>query len=353
MERKQVFLRNDFANYYKTAIFILMAILMIVFIGKIADIAITFFVAFIISASVLPVINKLASKMPRGLAVSLILLLLFAGILLIVIPLAMLTVNQFALILSDIPNYFDKTVAFINSQKFHEIFSQYIDSSNFETIGQNLSTFAGNILSQGLSAGKIIANSITSIVMVVITVFYLCVDEEHMKKSYLSFFPPKFKKKANEILDIITTKVGGYVLAQISVMAVVGIMTFIGLLIVHHPQALLIGFLTFVLDIVPVVGPAIALIIGALAALNGGVGYVILVLFVMGLAQWVESQFVRPYLFGKFMDMHPLLIIISLLIGAKFLGVMGVILGPAFASLVCVLVNELYIKQINAGGKLK
>lgn len=346
-----MFSSNNFANYYKTAIFILMAILMIVFIGQIADIAIMFFVAFIIAASILPVINRLACRMPRGLAVSLVLLLLFVGILLIVVPLTMLTINQFALVINDAPNYLGKFSDFINSKSFHDLFNQYFDSVNVETIGQSLSTFAGNILNQGLTAGKVIANSITGIVMVTIMVFYLCLDEDHMKNAYLAFFPPKFKKKASEILDILTEKVGGYVLAQISVMAAVGIMTFIGLLIVGHPQALLIGFLTFILDIVPVIGPAVALIIGTLAAFNGGIGYMLLVLVIMGLAQWIESQFLRPYLFGKFMDMHPLLIIVSLLIGAKFLGVSGIILGPAFASLVCVLINELYIKQINSSGK--
>ena len=346
-----MFSNINFSNHYKTAIFIIMAILMLVFIGKIADVAVMLFVAFIIAASVLPLINKFQKHMPRGLAVSLILLTVFMGILLIIIPLTMLAINQFAHFINQAPLHIEQFKNFINSNSYTSVLTQYINSAGLENIGQNLSTFAGDILSQGLTAGKVLASSITTILVVAVMVFYFCMDEEHIKKSYVSFFPPKFKDKASEILDILMSKVGGYMTAQLLTMASVGILTFIGLLIIHHPQAPLIGFLTFVLDIVPIIGPAIAIIIGLIASASLGIGYIALIFVIMLVAQWIESQLLRPYFFGKFMDMHPLLIIVSLLIGSKFLGIMGVILGPAFASLVCVLVNELYIKQINSSGK--
>ena len=105
------------------------------------------------------------------------------------------------------------------------------------------------------------------------------------------------------------------------------------------------------MDIIPVIGATVAVILGVITANDGGIGFMLLTLGIMLIAQWLQNQILRPLLFGKFMDIHPLLIIVSLLIGAKFLGIFGVILGPAFASLVCVLVNELYIRQINSDGK--
>ena len=63
--------------------------------------------------------------------------------------------------------------------------------------------------------------------------------------------------------------------------------------------------------------------------------------------QILENQFLRPVIYGKFMNVHPLVIILSLLVGAKFLGFWGVVLGPAIASVLCVLIDELYIKPIN------
>ena len=328
-----------------------MSILILIFIGNIADVAIMFFGAFIITASMLPVINKLQKYMPRTLAAVLMLLLVLAGILLIFIPLTMITVNQIALLIDEAPRQADKINTILNFKIFNRSIADFINSNGFENIGSSLSSLAGNILSRGLSAGKVIANSITSILMVTIMVFYLCIDEEHMKKAYLSFFPPKFKNKAKEILDILTAKIGGYVLAQLLSMASVGIFTLIGLLLIHHPSSALVGFITFIVDLIPVVGATIAVALGVITAYDGGIGYMTLTLAVMLIAQWLQNQIMRPLLFGKFMDIHPLLIIVSLLIGAKFMGFIGVILGPAFASLVCVLVNELYIKQINSNVK--
>lgn len=345
-----MFSNNNFASWYKTIIFIIMAILVIIFIGKIADIAIMFFGAFIISASLLPVINKLKKYMPRGLAVVLILLLVLIGILLIFIPLTMLTVNQVASFIEEAPKHLVKLHSIMNAEFMGHSLAKFFNTNGFENLGQGLNAFAGNILSQGLTAGKVIANSITSILMVSIMVFYLSMDSDYMKKAYIAFFPPKFKQKAGEVLDILTVKTGGYVLAQILSMIGVGIMTFIGLLIIGHPHPTIIGFLTFILDLIPVVGATIAVTLGVITANDGGIGYMLLALVIMLIAQWAQNQILRPLLFGKFMDIHPLLIIVSLLIGAKFFGFLGVILGPAFASLVCVLVNELYIKQINTSG---
>lgn len=338
---------NKFAINYKTVIFVIMSILILIFVGKIMDIAIMFFGAFIIASSVLPVINKLKNYMPRGVAVSIILLAVLAGFLVIFIPLGISVVNKTALFIEEMPQHVSKLNSFLEMKIWGHSVNEYINLNGFENIGAAINAFAGNILSSGLTAGKVIANSITSILVVSIMVFYLCADEEHMKAVYLSFFPPKFKKKAGEILDIIMAKVGGYIVAQVLSMAAVGIITLFGLLIIGHKQAVLVGFLTFVLDLIPVVGPTIAVITGLVTALDGSITLPLLTLAVMIAAQWVENQLARPVLFGKFMDIHPLLVIISLLAGAKFLGFAGVVLGPAFASFICVLVNELYIKQIN------
>jgi predicted PurR-regulated permease PerM len=65
------------------------------------------------------------------------------------------------------------------------------------------------------------------------------------------------------------------------------------------------------------------------------------------MAQWIENNFVRPYVFGKFLDLHPLIIFFSIFVTAKFLGAVGVLFAPAIAATICVLLDELYIKPIN------
>ena len=101
------------------------------------------------------------------------------------------------------------------------------------------------------------------------------------------------------------------------------------------------------LDIIPVIGPAIAILIGLTTSVAGGFVAVLLTFLVYILAQWAQNQLLRPILFGKMLNMHPLMIIVSLLVAARFLGFWGIVLAPTIACVICILVDELYLNKIN------
>jgi len=337
---------------YKNIIFAIMLVLVLIFLSNILDIAVMLFVAFIITCAIDPLVHRLQSRMPRVLAVSLVLLLLLIGLLVIFIPLLTLTIKQGIIFIKNIPSYISGLQTFMNTSHFGIILSKYINADAINTANTDIANLSSEILSKGVDASKLVVNSLTASIAVAIMVFYLSYDEKLMKKRFLEFFPPKFKQKAEYIIDSIKIKVGGYVFAQALSMLVVGLFTFIGLLLIGHSHSLLIGFLACILDIIPVIGATIAVAVGLYTALSGGFLYVLLTFAIMMVAQWLQNQIFRPVLFGKFMDTHPLLIIVSLLIGAKFMGFWGVVLAPAMASIVCVLVDELYIKQINMKDKI-
>ncbi len=345
---------GDKTNFltYKNIIFAIMLILVLIFLSNIFEIAIMLFIAFIITCAIDPVVTFLQKYMPRVLAVGIVLLMIITGILLIFIPLLTLTIEQSTIFIKHIPEYVQNMQTFFDTNRFGILISKYINFDVVNAANTDITNVASEILSKGADISKLIISSITGSIAVAIMVFYLSYDQKLMKQRFLEFFPPKFKQKAEYILDSIKTKVGGYVFAQVLSMLAVGVLSFIGLLIIGHQNALLIGFLACILDIIPVVGATIAVLIALYTALNGGLFYVILTLIIMLIAQWLQNQIFRPVLFGKFMDTHPLLIIVSLLIGAKFLGFWGVVLAPAMASIVCVLMDELYIKPINVKDKL-
>jgi len=178
-------------------------------------------------------------------------------------------------------------------------------------------------------------------------IFYLIYEKNQINASTLKLFPPKLKKRAAEIITTIETKVGGYVIAQILSMSTVGFITMIGLFVCKIDYALLLGVIAGLLDIIPIVGPTIALLFGISAALAKGAIWIIPTVAVYLTGQWISNQLVRPIVFGKFMELHPLIVLFSFFIAAKFLGVWGVILAPAIAAMLLTLFDELYIKTIN------
>jgi predicted PurR-regulated permease PerM len=159
-------------------------------------------------------------------------------------------------------------------------------------------------------------------------------------------FPVQMRERTGEIYDTIAQKIGGYVVAQIATLASVGIIMTIGLLILRVDYALLLGLMTCILDIIPVVGPAIALIICLIATYKAGFGILIGVGIVFAITQLTENNLVRPYVFGKFLDIHPLIIYLFLFITAKYFGIVGVVFAPAIAATAVVLIQEVYMKNL-------
>lgn len=312
--------------------------------GNIADILLMLFAAYVLTCAINPLVAKLQKYVPRVLAVSLILLLLLIGVLGFLIPLFAVTVKQIIIFVENFPNYIDNIQNALNFNVFGFSLAKII---NTEALKVDTSAIVGNLFTHSIEAGKMVANSFTTILAVAIMIFYLAYDETHIKNAFIAFFPQKYKARAGEIVDTISNRVGGYVFGQLLSMAFVGFLTMIGLLIIGHKHALILGFITFVLDIVPVIGPTIAVAAGLISASGSGFLFVLLTFAIFMVVQWLENQVLRPVIFGKLMDMHPLTIIVSLLVGARFLGFWGVILGPAIASVICVLVDELYLKRID------
>ena len=308
------------------------------------DILILLFASFVVTCAITPLINKLEQYIPRIWAVTVVLLALILTSVLILIPLITIIVKEAAGLIDTFPVLLDNIDSLLDIKMFDHSLAEFITLDSLkDTFIQNLKGLVEN----SIIAGKWVANFLTSILAISIMVFYLAYDEKRIKDKFIEFFPPKDKKTAGRILDNISSKVGNYVFAQGIAMVFVGLITAIGLLILNNPHALLLGFITCIFDIIPVIGPSVAIGIGLITSITGGFVYVLLTFFVYILAQFAQNQFLRPIVFGKLMNMHPLMIIVALLLCSRIFGFWGIILAPAIASVVCVLVDELYLNRIN------
>ena len=338
---------NVFQKHFnlKNIIFFIIATLFLIFIAKVKDIAILFFASYVIACSLNPLVDKFCKKLKRGTASAIVLLTTVFLLLLVFVPLVAMTGHEIKSFISNFPQYiatlkeFIVTTPIINKSQLAQI-----DITDFIA---STSGFTSKFVNQSINLSINFASAVVYFIAALIIIFYFMSDKEVVKSAYLSLFPPQMKERAGEILDTISKKIGGYVVAQIATMSSVGIIMTVGLMLIGVEYAILLGLITAVLDIVPVVGPAIALIVCLLSASKSGILTLVLILVVFAIAQIAENNFVRPYIFSKFLDLHPLIIYLALFITAQYLGVVGVIFAPAIAATVCVLIQELYIKNIN------
>lgn len=308
------------------------------------DILIMLFASFVVTCAITPVINKMEKYIPRIWSVTIVLLTLILISVLILVPLITIIVKEAAGFLDTFPNIIDNIDKFFDIKLFNHSLSEFL---TLESLKETVIQSAQGVIENSIIAGKWVANFLTTILAISIMVFYLAYDEKRIKDKFIEFFPPKDKETASRILENISSKVGNYIFAQGIAMIFVGLVTALGLMLLHNPHAILLGFITCIFDIIPVIGPSIAVAIGIISSIYGGFVYVLLTFVIYMIAQFAQNQFLRPIVFGKLLNMHPLVIIVSLLLCSRFLGFWGIILAPAIASVVCVLVDELYLNRIN------
>lgn len=338
---------NVFQKYVtaKNIVFFIIAILFLVFITKIKDIAILFFASFVIACSLNPLVDKLSKRVNRSAASAIVLTAVSLIVCLFFLPIIVMAGHEIKSFVISVPQYIEVLKEFVSKTPFLNN-SQLVQFDLGELIS-SASGFTSNFLNESINASKNFASAVVYLLAALIIIYYFMADKDEVKTAYLSLFPANMKEKADEIIETISKKIGGYVIAQITTMTSVGVFMTIGLMLIGVDYALLLGLMTAIFDIVPVVGPAIALIFCLLTAYKAGWLALVLVLVVFTIAQWAENNLVRPYIFGKFLDLHPLIIYLFLFITAQYLGVIGVIFAPAIAATVCVLIQELYIKNIN------
>lgn len=340
-----MFFKNN--NTFRTILFIIIAIFFVWAIAQIKEIALLFFGAFVIACSLNPIVDKLEQKIPRALATTLVILLATAVILVVFLPVFFVAIKEFKALFSMIPETLRNFSDWINTlsvagYKVSDFIS--MDSANIDS-----GSVATNIIDKSVSITMGILDGMTVILSIAMVVFYLVWEKKEINKSILKWFPPRMKRRAAEIITTIETKVGGYVFAQVLSMSTVAFFTVLGLMMCNIKYAFLLGIIAGILDIIPIVGPTIALVLGCSSAIANGWIWIIPTIAVYLIAQWISNQLVRPVVFGKFMQLHPIVVLFSFFVCAKFLGVWGVIIAPAIAATIITLFDELYVKTINSG----
>ena len=328
-------------NIYFTALVLFILFLLV----KMTDIALLLFCSYVIASAINPFVDKLSEKMPRAYAVTLMIVLVTLVTIGIFIPIVIMSVNEIKEFLNQLPQQINNVQNFVNNSKIAgQDVSQYL---NFDTVLNNSTTIAKEVIDKSINFTVGFVGVLTILVTVGIVVFFLSNDRDKIKDFSLKLFPQKIRSRASKIIDELETKVGGYVTAQLLSITTVGIIVAVVLLILRVDYAVFLGFISAILDLVPIVGPILSGVLILLIAFPKGWIVCLIAIGSLLLGQFVENNWAKPYFFSKYMDLHPLVVIFSFVVAAKFLGVVGVLIAPAIAAVFVTLFEEIYVKTMN------
>ncbi|OEF96313.1 AI-2E family transporter [Desulfuribacillus alkaliarsenatis] len=187
----------------------------------------------------------------------------------------------------------------------------------------NLFTFIGNSLT------KIIA-----FVVVPFVVFYMLKDLQVLENFLITIVPKKYRHGILKLFRNIDEALGNYIRGQITVCLVVGVLSYIGYLIIDMKYALVLALIVAITNIVPYLGPIIGAAPAVFIAATISPIMIVKVLVVNITVQQLEGNVISPQIIGKKLQLHPLSIILALLLGGQIAGVLGLIFAvPVLAVL--------------------
>ena len=329
----------------KNIILLLSLLILVWIIYQSKDVIMLLFASFIIASALYPIVEWLNRRMPRGAAVALIYAAGFIILATMLIPLTAVLIEQTQEFLKQLPTYWTEVYKFIEKMQIRNM--TWAVSPDFSQILSTTTNLGQNILNQSINITISFFGGILAAFTLASIVLFLLLDRRSIKKSVLKFFPENSREKTATIITAISQKVGGYVAGRLIMMIFVGISVAVSLSVINIKFALLLGMLAGIMEIIPIVGPTLATTIATLIALAQSPELAVATIIIFIVVQAIQNYALTPLVFGKFLDLHPLIIIIALLISASTLGIIGAILSPAIAAAVYVLIHELYLIKIN------
>jgi len=190
--------------------------------------------------------------------------------------------------------------------------------------------FAGNISPMALFSRTL--GSFGLALAVLVSSFYLSLSRDGVERFIRAVFPVDYVKRALNIYERSRRKIGFWFQAQILMSFIMGVLVWAAMAILGIKHAFLLGILAGIFEIVPFVGPIISGAIAVLAALSVSATLAVYTLLIFLALQQFESHVLVPLMMKKKVGLHPIIVIISLLIGAEVGGFLGAIIAvPAAA----------------------
>ncbi|RJP45853.1 AI-2E family transporter [Candidatus Parcubacteria bacterium] len=319
----------SWASLLRILLFLVLVVVM--FYGK--DILLGLFLAIVISSGLEVIVDFLEKRgFPRTLGVILLflaILLFFIIVVYTVIPFVIASLNTLFsnLSRSDTAAWWSPLVGFQTSQTITALINKI--SSRFLAGGPSaLGTLSQTLGSVGLA------------VAVVVSSFYLSLSKDGVERFIRAVLPTDYEDSALRIYERSKRKIGSWFRVQVVLSLVMGILVWGTLYLLGVRHSFILGILAAVLEIVPFVGPILAGGAAMLVAVTDSYALAVYTLIAFLVLHQLESHVLVPVFTNRVTNLHPVIVIISLLIGFQAGGLLGLVIAVPAAAILQEVVEE-------------
>jgi predicted PurR-regulated permease PerM len=318
-------------------------------IGELSTVLIYVGVALFLALGLDPLVSWLEQKLPRWLAILVVfigVIGVFAGLLVTVIP---VIVDQVSNLVTNFPEIADRVVKSDFVKTMEQQLSGVVD---FDAAAKSVTDFVSdpnNFVSLGgglLAVGAGVASGVTGSVIVLILTLYFLASLRSMKRVTYRFVPASKRAGFIDVSEDITSAVGRYVVGQVSLALVNGVLSAIFLSIIGAPQVVLLAFVAFLFSLIPLVGTVTGSAIIVLVCLFASpLTALVAAIYYLAYMQ-VEAYFLSPRIMNRAVSVPGAVVVIAAVAGGSLGGILGALVAiPVAASAIIVIQKVVFPRQ--------
>ena len=297
-------------------------------IGKVGKLALPFFLAFVVAYALYPFLNYLRNKkIPKTLSVGIVLFVVLGSVAVlggIIIPLL-----------------YDQIISLLNSLiTFIKEFSLN-NEIEFGTLQETLTTTFNDII---VNVGKYATDGVTKVINVSMeyiatgviafsAAVYLLIDMDDIRNKTKKILRKK-SKRAFQYVKILDTEMKNYLVGMLKVMIITVFEYSIAYMIIGHPNAILLGVLAMVGGLIPYFGGMITNVVAAVTAFVISPALFVKTVITFVVLSSVDGYLINPLVYGKTNNVHPLIVIMSVFVGGKIFGILGIMISFPLAVII-------------------
>lgn len=309
------------------------------------DLALLVLTAIVIASAIEPgVAFFIRYRIPRFVSALLVYILVFGSVFSILYFFFPPIIADAASFLSAMPKYLET----LNTTSG---FSGIASATDFIGSSQGTSSFVNTLLSFqsvfSADSGGVLQLFVTffggifSLIMVIVLSFYFALQDTGVDDFIRLVLPVKYEAYYVDLWKRSQKKIGLWMQGQILLSVIVGILVYLGLLIIGIPYALLLSVFTAIAEIIPVFGSLIAGTVAVIVAYSdGGVSLAAIVAGLFIVANQFESNLIYPLIVKKIVGIPPLLVIVALIAGYTLAGFLGVLLSVPVAAVLLEFITD-------------
>ncbi|MFL5950292.1 MAG: AI-2E family transporter [Gaiellaceae bacterium] len=300
------------------------------------------FIALFLALALNPAVDRVERRLGRrGAAAGVVFVAALAAIGLIgwlLVPPLVDQVNSFA---HKVPDYLDQVTKGRGRLGFLQEKYHLVDKAR-KALRQGGASKLFGLSGTALAVAAGVINAVLATVTIAFMTFFMLLEGPNWVDRFFSLLRPDARTRWRAVGHDIYRTVGGYVSGNLLISLIAGGLTAVVLAIMGVPYAIALGLIVAILDLIPLAGATIAaIIVGAVAFIHSvPAGIVVVVFFIV--YQQLENHILQPVVYGRTVQLSPLVVLISVLVGAELAGVLGALAAiPVAGALQVVLIDWL------------